>query len=408
MGDLLTIEPLEIASLGLRLVRAASAVADLRPVALPSSWRGRTAEVVGGRLCAVSAKVPRIERAYDDSGRALLLYARDAEDAQSLARKAADLRREADRLSALSPMPGPDPGDALRMTAARWEAEARDLHDAAARRAIAVLDDVAASAPPARRRAAGERFRSDLGTSVWSQVSGLAGLVVTAGEALGGNRAARDELVSVAKQSWRVWEPFVDLYQQLDDGRGGLALGGALGLVGAKGAIKPVHNPRPSTKNLVHDVDLAHSEALQEGAVRDLIDELGIEGRPYRDGDTSMDLLGHEAMNGHSIRQHVGKSLAFLRWRADQPRPASASSFSSLQQAQKLLDELVRRHADQLQQFLALEVGDYRPIVMTFDDVVGHGYIRNKPKLEETKTVYAGFERVPGGLVLVSFYPKVR
>jgi hypothetical protein len=71
-------------------------------------------------------------------------------------------------------------------------------------------------------------------------------------------------------------------------------------------------------------------------------------------------------------------------------------------------DALIRDPSDQLRQFLALEVGDYRPIVMTVADVVGRGYVKNKPKLAETKTVYAGFERVPGGLVLVSFYPKVR
>jgi Bacterial CdiA-CT RNAse A domain len=407
MGDLLTAEPLEIASLGVRLMRAASAVADLRPVALPSSWRGRTAEVVGGRLCAVSAKVPRIERAYDDSGRALLLYARAAEDAQSLARKAADLRREADRLSALSPMPGPDPGDALRMTAARWEAEAQDLHDAAARRAIAVLDEVAASAPPARRRAAGERFRADLGTSVWSQVSGLAGLVVTAGEALGGNRAARDELVSVAKESWRVWEPFVDLYQQLDDGRGGLAVGSSLGFIGAKGAIRPGRPSAKGTHDLVDDIKVARGEARQESRVRFLIDLLGVIRRPYRPGDQSIGIYAHEAMNGHAVRQHVAKSFVFLRWRADTDKGGRASSFYDARTAQQCLDVVLERHRADLDALALGPTGVNRVIEVTMPHVVGHGLRRGQDELITSNVARAIFRNINGGAVLVSIYPKV-
>jgi Bacterial CdiA-CT RNAse A domain len=364
MGDLLAADPLEIASLGLRLLRAASAVGDVRPVEVPSSWRGRTAEVVGGRLCAVAGALPRIEQAYDDSGRALLLHARAVEDARVLARRAADLRAEADRMSALSTLSGPDPGDALRMTAARWEAQAAEMHDAAVRRCVAVLDEVAASAPPVRRGVAGERFRADAAGSVWGELSGLAFSAVTAGEALGGNRAARDELVSVAKESWRVWEPFVELYQQLDDDRGGLLVGGAIGLVGIKGLrlgdpsqakasgfLKGIREGELTVDDLTDAWDQAHAEAaLQDrvlrlrGVLLPSVEEL-VSGR--------VDLAHHEAHGGHTLSRHVGKSLAFLRarLRLERSTDGERSTFTDLATAERLVADALARNADAVRAF---------------------------------------------------------
>ena len=192
MGELRNAEPLEVASLGLRLRQAAAAVGGVRAVPAPTSWRGRTGIAFAVRLARVDRVVPSIEKAYDDAGQVLLRYARALEDAQALSVRAAALRVEADRLSALSTVPGPDPGDALRMDADRWSSEAAEVHDAAARRAVAELSVIADSAPRARPGAGQERFWSDAGASVWGQVVGAAGLVMAAGEALGGNRAARD------------------------------------------------------------------------------------------------------------------------------------------------------------------------------------------------------------------------
>jgi Bacterial CdiA-CT RNAse A domain len=407
MGGLLAAEPLEIASLGLRLLRASAAVAAARPVELPSSWRGRTAEVIGGRMCAVARVLPRIEEAYDDSGRALLLYAGAVEDAQALARRAADLRAEADRLSALSTWSGPDPGDALRMTAARWEVQAAEMHDAAVRRCVAVLDEVAQSAPRVRAGVAGERFRADAAGSVWGQLTGLAGLAVNAGEALGGNRAARDELVSVAKESWRVWEPFVDLYQQLDDGRGGLAVGSAMGFLGGKGAIRPVRPSAGGTHGRVDDVDVARDEARQEAVMRHVMHVLGTVARPWRPGDATFGLFAHEAMNGHAVRQHVAKSLAFVRWRAHPQRSKTASSFPDARTAQNVLDHFVHERRRELEHLMTLPVGARWSGSVDVGRPVGYGYTAFDPDLRTTSAASASFLRVEGGIVLVTLYPKV-
>jgi uncharacterized protein YukE len=379
MGELRNAEPLEVASLGLRLRQTAAAVADVRPARGPASWRGRAADAFGLRLAGVARVLPRIEEAYDDAGQALLAYARALEDAQVLCRRAAALRHEADRLSALSTMPGPDPGDALRMDADRWAAQASELHDAAARRATAELLAIAASAPRARRGAGQDRFWSDSRTSVWSQLAGAAGLVVTAGEALGGNRAARDELVSVAKQSWRVWEPFVELYQQLDDDRGGLAVGGAVALVGGRGLggkVPGAGPPKPDgflkgirTGELtVDDISRAWDEAHAEVALRERI--LSLRGVPLPSVEQlvsgKVDLAHHEAYPGsHTIQKHVGKSVAFLRarLRLEGVTEGGRSTFTDLARAEAAVADALARSADAVRAFAASDVPKLNVVV---------------------------------------------
>jgi hypothetical protein len=399
--------PWEVASLGLRLLQASSAVADAQSAALSSPalrWRGRAAEAFEGRLGRVARLLPNVEEAYDAAARVLLRYAVELEECSLLARRAAERRVDADRLSAASSLPGPDPGEALRWEAARWEAQAEALHDAASRRAVAELRELTAAAPEARDGASRDRFWSDVRSSVSGQVASTGALFVTSADALAGNRAARDDLVAVAKQSWRVWEPFAEVWQQLDDDRGGLAVGSAGGLIGLKG-VGPV---RPGTLNLVRPVDLAWSEARQENGLRHLVDKLGLVQAAYRPGDAGMTLYGQEGVRSHGVRQHVSKSHAFVRWRADNHPSGAASSFPDGRVGQEALDEVFRRHRADVDQLYFSDVGSYLPIVIDMGKLIGTGFVKGDPDLRSTSRVYAGFRREQAGVVLVTIYPEVR
>ena len=404
MGDLLSADPWSVASLAVRLGRASDAVADAVDADLSvGQWRGEAARAFETRLASVLSRLPAVEAAYADASRVLLRYAAELEDAQLEARRARALQEQADAVRSSSPT-GPHASEGLREQARRRRELADELHDDAARRVAAALRDLAGDAPRARGGAGRERFWSDARSSVWDEVSGTASLVATAADALTGNRAARDELGAVLKESWRVWEPLVEVWHQLQDDRGGLALGSAGGVLGLKG-VRPV---RAGERDLVGPVELAQEEAAQEHRLRSLVAQLGLVLRPYHPGDSGMSLYGHEGLRGHGVRQHVAKSRAFMRWRADTHPGGAASSFPNGATAQRALDEIVRRERTAIDRLFGRDVGSRLDVVVDMGRKVGEGFVKDDADVRSASRVYAQFRREPAGVVLVTIYPKVR
>jgi hypothetical protein len=404
VGDLLSADPWSVASLALRLGRAADAVADAVDADLSvGEWRGAAARAFEGRLAAVLSRLPAVEAAYADASRVVLRYAAELEDAQLEARRARALQEQADALNPPSPT-GPHASEALHEQARRRRELADERHDDAARRAAAALRELADDAPRARRGAGRERFWSDARTSLWEEVAGMASLVTTAADALTGNRAARDELGAVLKESWRVWEPLVEVWHQLQDDRGGLAVGSAGGLFGFRG-VRPV---TAGERDLVGPVELAQEEAAQEHRLRSLVARLGLVLRAYHPGDSGMSLYGHEGLRGHGVRQHVAKSRAFMRWRADTHPGGASSTFPNGVTAQRALDEVVRRERVAIDRLFSRDVGSRLHVVVDMGRKVGEGFVKDDADLRSASRVYAQFRREPAGVVLVTIYPKVR
>ena len=109
-----------------------------------------------------------------------------------------------------------------------------------------------------------------------------------------------------------MWEPFVNLYQQLEDDRGGLAVGSAVALLGGKGVAGKGLGAGPAKPDgflkgvrtgelTVDDVSRAWDEAHAEVALRERI--LSLRGVPLPSAEQlvrgKVDLAHHEAQRPH-------------------------------------------------------------------------------------------------------------
>ncbi len=316
--------------LGARLTAVAGALTEVEDATRRAGraawrWRGPAAQHFDTALTATERHSVRVRPPYEQVGGAVRSYALAVEQAAAAVRRAAAMRADADVLSARAPAIGPDPGEALRWAATHLERQATAAHEEAAARAAAQVRAAQESLPRAARGTGWSRFTTDLAGGVLQQAVGLAGFGVVAARAVGGDRGARAEVWSAARGAWRVWEPAVQVWHDVRDGRYGLAASGALGM--AVGRIRP---------RLVTDLEVAHGEALQAARWAALTDRLGVREEHLTHGSLRASLFAQEALGGHAVREHVAKSDAYLRWRSQSY--AVVSTFPDARTAQRSLD----------------------------------------------------------------------
>ncbi len=289
-------------------------------------WRGPASEHFEAALGVVERHTGRARPPYEQVAGAIRQYAAVVEESAEQLRRAAGIRSRAAVMSARAPAVGPDPGEGLRWQAVQLERQARAAHEAAAVRAASLIRAAEASLPRAPRGTGWSRFTTDLVDGSWQQVTGLAGFGLLAARAMRGDGHARTEVWSAAQGAWRVWEPAVQAWHDLRDGRYGLVASGVLGM--AVGRFRP---------RRVTDLEVAHGEALQAARWSALQDALGVSEGPA--GQFDPRLWVQESLGGHAVREHVAKSEAYLRWRADQK--GLASSFSDARTAQRAVETVL-------------------------------------------------------------------
>ncbi len=88
--------------------------------------------------------------------------------------------------------------------------------------------------------------------------------------------------------------------------------------------------------------------------------------------DGSRDLRADEALGGHTIARHVGRSDAFLAQRlAEEPEIADASSFESLAEAEQAVGAALQARADAIAAWTVGRGPDGRRRVLRLDQDVG-------------------------------------
>ena len=355
-------------------------------------WRGPASDHFAAALSGVWRRVRPVPPAFEQAAAALLTYRAVVEEAQFLLRRAAGLRNEAARLTAPAPLVGPDPAEALRWQAQQLERRAQLEHEDAAARAATAVRAATGLLPRAERGTGWSRFTTDLVTGSLQQVTELAEFALLAARAGRGDGQAREEVWSAAKGAWRVWEPAVQAWHDVRDGRYGLAASGALGMAF-------VRRPR-----LVTDREVAHGEALQEARRQALRERIPLrEPRPLRVGDLSAPLFVQEAMGGHAIREHVAKSDAYLRWRADQK--GLASSFSDAHTAQMAIRTVLEAEPEEVLRAWSLPVGSTMAITGDVGSVVGAGYRRGQEAMLTSTAVKVVLKRRDTDLIVLTAHP---
>ena len=316
----------QLAYLGGRFAQVAGALAEVdaatgRAARATWRWRGPASEHFEVALGAVERHTRGARPPYEQVAAAVRQYVAAVEESAAQLRRVASLRNHAEALSARAPAIGPDPGEALRCQAAQLERQALASHEEAAARTAATVRTAQESLPRAQRGTGWSRFTTDLVAGSWEQVTGLAGFGLLAARAAGGDGRAREEVWSAAKGAWRVWEPAAQVWQDVRDGRYGLATSGLLGMA-ATGGRRP---------RLVTNLEVAHGEALQAARWTALRESLGV--RPDALTADAARLFAQEALGGHAVREHVAKSHDYLRWRADD-MGGPASTFTDAWTAQ--------------------------------------------------------------------------
>jgi hypothetical protein len=375
--------------------------ADRAAVAVPSDWLGSAGARYSHALSKTVADVRRTADAYGAAGAVLLPYARALADAHAVQEQAARLRDQASAEAAVALLTGrPDEGVHLRLAADRLEQEAVEAERRAAAECAAALHELAVRAPAARRSTGAWRVASDVAAGVGATVRGMGSLVASGAHALpflNGCRAQRDarhELASQAVAMMRVWETPVQMWHDLLDGRPGLALASAA-FIGR------------TPKGLIRDRHAAHREALREesrqrlvartATVRPSVWEMGLDG---------VSLASEEARGGHVLREHVGATREYLLARNREKRPI-ASTFADGGAAERWVNEVLRRRADEIADVYSLPEGDLLELEWTFPEVVGWGTVRRSGRSVTAHTVRVLIGIEGGAPHVVTAYPSI-
>jgi hypothetical protein len=103
----------------------------------------------------------------------------------------------------------------------------------------------------------------------------------------------------------------------------------------------------------------------------------------------TIDLLAEEATGGHTLARHVSKTEAELRRRlAEEPHIPAASSFRSLEEAERFVSEALAANAPKIQRWAEFaRPGERLRIDDRADGVVGYGILRSTGKLQEMSRV---------------------
>lgn len=340
-------------------------------------WRGPAQRSFDAALGALEHQLSAIESVHREASAVLRQYVDALYSAMAQARRADALDREADALSAAfrrasavaaAPLYGPDPGEAVRAQAAAVRRGAEDEHEIAASLAAAQLNGLADRAPSAPRLAATGRFMDDFGSALGGSAVGLGQLAVLAGESIGiGHReqAARRDLWQAAKDTVKVWQPVSDMWHDLTGGRPGSAFGGAAAMAFGPGKLSEFRGHR------IRDPHLAHKEALREAQRRDAVAAHVIWRSSAKDlGALGTSLVNEEARGGHAWEKHVAAPRGYLlaRNRAGWNR---AGTFRDLATAERLVNEVLREHADALHQVYELPPRRGLRLVSTFPFTTG-------------------------------------
>jgi hypothetical protein len=335
------------------------------------AWVGRANEQYQARLAGLATGLTGVRGAFDDACEALLSYARALAWAQPLAEEAA-------RLDA-------DPsGEALIEHAMTLRATAEEAEAAAAARLVAVLNDLADRAARTSGWTTAAHHAADFAQGLDDAVKGIGSTLLAAVHSLPGigsrshRAAARHQVVETVEDTLQPWKQVKELYTALTDGHAWYA-GGQL----TAAAIFRFRGDRVAGMDLfgAHDelpdrvmralhrgalplagdapVDVWLAEHLRRELVRalltfeqmplPLLEELDLHG---------VDLVHQEAWGGHTLQRHVGRDPDFLRerqrWEPDTfGDPKNISSFSTLDEAERLVADALRIHQVEVSAFLA-------------------------------------------------------
>ncbi len=383
MSRLLEAEPTEVLRAALRLedvARAAWSADQAAARAETASWRGPAQRSFDAHLAAVRGDLRPLERGHAQMAEVLQAYAFALQEAQATARRAQQLLACAVRPAANKAEA--EQHDALSAVAHRLMAEAEQQERAAADRAAARLREVAAQAPRAGRLAAGGRFVDDLGGVLGGSVLGIADMWVSVAGAVpwvnGARRQeeARHDLLLTAKESAKVWQPFVDAYRSAVDGRWGQTVGG----LGAAIAFR-----RGGRTYFVRPRSVGRGQGAHAQDLHRRLRGADLAAAHLTSVSQRVDLLAHEAAGGHTLLQHVGRPDEYLAWRAHEV--GSASSFRDERSATRAVEQALRARAGDVEDWV-----DGRPtkeLVLNVDlrHVVGRGYTRGRVKPVLTSVV---------------------
>lgn len=374
-----------------RTVAQCRASADVR-------WNGPPALKYQEHLRSLVHDLGRIQTGYDAACDALLSYSRAlvpvrdlALQADLLEAQAEDLKRARDVTLGMQELFAPmtPAEETVRARSAALRAAAEEGERVASQQVCSVLRAVADDAPRMGGWTSAGRFASDVAMSASAQLDGMAGLGLDAFVALPGlgnaqSRArARRELWQAAELVVQPWLAVEQALDELQDHRFGLIAGSAVVAVTTRGLGKV-------TEAMASDYEalLGSHAVMSEPVLRSLSRANDVTGpgewvleheqRRFaqalalfrnvsippmadllRDG---VDLIHHEAYEGHTLIRHVGRDEAFLRLRQQVEAGGDGSlrarsSFESLDEAEALVTACLRGNAKEV---LAAEAGEVR------------------------------------------------
>jgi len=109
----------------------------------------------------------------------------------------------------------------------------------------------------------------------------------------------------------------------------------------------------------------------------------------------TIDLAAEEALGGHTLARHVGKTEAELKERlAEEPHIPAASSFRNREEAERFVSEALAAKDRVIRRWLAFaRPGERFPVYYGADEVVGYGIPRSTGMLEPMSEVVVLLER---------------
>jgi hypothetical protein len=348
-------------------------------------WRGPASRSFDAALGELQRRLTAIESAHAEAGDVVRGYAEALAEASERARRADVMDGEAADLSAAfrrvvaasaTPVFGPDPGEAVRASAARLRREAADAEEIAASLAAAQLDGLADRAPRAPRLTGAGRFIDDLAGAASSSFVGLAQVGWLAGQSMGiGHRegAARHELWQTAKDSLAIWNIPGEIRHALQDDRPGLAVSAVAGAWGP-GKLSTFDRHR------LRDPQLAEKEAYREADRRAALAGHQIWRQTAEEmGRNGVDLINEEKRGGHTLREHVGVSRRAM---ADRVRRGwdAVSTFPNEATAQRAINTVLREHADELATLYGAQPGARLRLVSDVPDCLGRLLVRGSKR----------------------------
>ena len=109
----------------------------------------------------------------------------------------------------------------------------------------------------------------------------------------------------------------------------------------------------------------------------------------------TIDLAADEALGGHTLARHVGKTEAELKERlAEEPHIPAASSFRSREEAERFVSEALRAKDRVIRRWLEFaRPGERFPVYYRADEVVGYGIQRSTGMLQPMSRVVVVLKR---------------